>query len=105
MRKNLQAFVISPICPHTLTVRPVVDTADRIYEIVVSKPNNSTCIVLDGVVLASLTEFDRVRIRRADSVFQLIQVEGQSYYRTLREKLGWSGAFEANPDSVDQPSK
>ena len=77
---------------------------DRIYEIVVRKPNESTSIVLDGVVLTALTESDRVRIRRADSVFQLIQVEGQSYYRTLREKLGWSGAFVTDPNSAEESS-
>ncbi len=93
LRKNLQAFVISPISPHTLTVRPVVDTADRVYELVVSKPNDSTCAVLDGQVLAPLTKNERLRIRRADSVFQMIQVAGNSYYGTLREKLGWSGQF------------
>ena len=95
LRKDLQAVVISPISPHTLTVRPVVDTADRIYEIVVSKPNASTCVVLDGQQLSKLTKKHRVRISRADSVFELIQVEGNSYYGTLREKLGWSGQFDA----------
>ena len=93
LRKNLQAFVISPISPHTLTVRPVVDTADRVYEIVVSKPNDSTCAVLDGQVLSPLTADNRLRIQKADHVFQMIQVAGNSYYRTLREKLGWSGQF------------
>ncbi len=93
LRKNLQAFVISPISPHTLTVRPVVDTADRVYEIIVSKPNDSTCVVLDGRVVASLTSKDRVRITRAQSVFQMIEVAGNTYYGTLREKLGWSGTF------------
>ncbi len=95
LRKNLNAFVISPISPHTLTVRPVVDRCDRKYEIVVSKPNQSTCIVLDGQVLASLTSTDRVQIERAEPVFQLIEVTGKSYYRTLREKLGWGGNFSS----------
>ncbi len=98
LRKNLQAFVISPISPHTLTVRPVVDTADRIYEIVASKPNDSTCVVLDGQVMTRLTETERVRVCRADCVFQLIQIEGHYYYRTLREKLGWGGGI-SNPQT------
>lgn len=96
LRKNLQAFVISPISPHTLTVRPVVDTADRVYEIVARKPNQSTCVVLDGQVLSPLTERDRVRICRAESVFQMIQIAGNNYYSTLREKLGWSGKFNGH---------
>ena len=91
LRKNLQAFVISPINPHTLTVRPVVDTADRVYELAVSNPGTNTSAVLDGQTLATLQSCDRVKIAKAEPVFQLIQIEGQGYYRTLREKLGWSG--------------
>lgn len=99
LRKNLQAFVISPISPHTLTVRPVVDTADRIYEIVVSQPNDSTCVVLDGRPLSQLTSLDRVTIFRAKSVFQMIEISGNDYYSTLREKLGWNGQFQPRPQS------
>lgn len=99
LRKNLQAFVISPISPHTLTVRPVVDTADRIYEIVVSQPNDSTCVVLDGRPLSQLTSLDRVKIFRAKSVFQMIEISGNDYYSTLREKLGWNGQFQPSPQS------
>lgn len=91
LRKNLQAFVISPISPHTLTVRPVVDRCDRVYEIVASKPNQSTCVVLDGQVLSQLKPTDRIRIESAEPVFQLIEIPGQNYYQTLREKLGWGG--------------
>ena len=97
LRKNLQAFVISPISPHTLTVRPVVDTADRVYEIVVSQPNDSTCVVLDGRPLSQLTSQDRVVIFRAKSVFQMIEISGNDYYSTLREKLGWNGQFQPRP--------
>ncbi len=91
LRKDLSAFVISPISPHTLTVRPVVDTAERVYELVARRPNQSTAAVLDGQVLTTLTPADRVRVRRAESVFQLIEISGRGYYQTLREKLGWRG--------------
>ena len=94
LRKDLQAFVISPISPHTLTVRPVVDCADRVYEFVVTQPNESTSAVLDGQVLVKLESTDRVRVTRAKSVFQIIEVSGNNYYRTLREKLGWGGEFK-----------
>ena len=40
LRKDLQAVVIIPICPHTLTNRPVVDSADRLYEMVVVRPKS-----------------------------------------------------------------
>ncbi len=93
LRKNLQAFVVSPISPHTLTVRPVVDRAERIYEMVVREPNESTSVVMDGRMLSQLTSNHRVRVQRADHSFKLVEVSGQGYYRTLREKLGWAGEF------------
>jgi NAD+ kinase len=91
LRKDLQAFVISPISPHTLTNRPVVDSADRVYELTVARPNKGTAVVVDGRVLCRLESQDRVRIVRAVPRFKLVEVAGHSYYRTLREKLGWGG--------------
>jgi NAD+ kinase len=94
LRKNVQAFVISSISPHTLTVRPLVDTADRVYEMVCAVPNEGTSVVVDGRVLCTLTSHDRVRVERASATFKMIEVAGHSYYRTLREKLGWSGRLD-----------
>lgn len=94
LRKNVQAFVISPISPHTLTVRPLVDTADRVYEMVCNRPNEGTSVVVDGRVLGRLTSDDRVRVQRDRATFKMIEVPGHSYYRTLREKLGWSGRLD-----------
>lgn len=91
LRKDLQAFVISPISPHTLTVRPVIDSADRMYELRVAEPNPGTTLVVDGQVVCRLQAGARVQVRRAKPVFQLAEFAGHGYYRTLREKLGWGG--------------
>jgi len=91
LRKSVQAFVVSPISPHTLTVRPVVDSADHVYEAVVQHPNETTSVVVDGRTIWRLGAEDRVRVMRAEAKFQLVEVQGRSYYRTLREKLGWGG--------------
>ncbi|MBX9791270.1 MAG: NAD(+)/NADH kinase [Pirellulales bacterium] len=91
LRKDLQAFVVSPISPHTLTNRPVVDSAERKYELEVTRPNPGTTVVADGRTLSLMAPYDRVRIVRAQPKFQLVEVPGHSYYRTLREKLGWGG--------------
>ena len=93
VRKNLQAFVILPISPHTLTNRPVVDSADRLYELVVPRPHEGTSVVVDGQVACVLQPDDRVQIRRAQASFKLIETAGRGYYRTLREKLGWGGGI------------
>jgi NAD+ kinase len=91
LRKDLQAFVFLPISPHTLTNRPVVDAADRVFELVVRDPHEGTAVVADGVVVCGLQADDRVRVERAEPKFKLVEVPGRSYYRTLREKLGWGG--------------
>jgi NAD+ kinase len=91
LRNNMQALVIVPISPHTLTHRPVVDSADRVIELAVPRPLEGTSLVVDGHVLGRLDPSDRVRIVRSQARFQMVEVHGQSYYRTLHDKLGWSG--------------
>jgi NAD+ kinase len=91
LRQDLQAFVISPISPHTLTNRPVVDSADRVFEMVIPKPHAGTSVVVDGRMLGKVLAGDRVRVERSEARFRLVTLPGHSYYRTLREKLGWGG--------------
>ena len=93
LRRNLQAVVISPISPHTLTYRPLVDSADTQFELTVSAPNETTSVVVDGRILSALRSGDRVQVRRASSTFEMLSVPGQNDYRTLREKLGWGGSL------------
>jgi NAD+ kinase len=91
LRNDIQAFAIVPISAHTLTHRPVVDSADRTIELAVPRPHEGTSLVVDGRVLGTLKAGDRVRIVRSKARFQMVEVRGQGYYRTLRDKLGWGG--------------
>ena len=68
LRKNLDAVVITPVSPHTLTMRPVVDSADRVYEMEVVEPHPETSAVVDGRVLCRLKRGDRIRVTRAGAV-------------------------------------
>jgi NAD+ kinase len=99
LRKNLQAFVVLPMSPHTLTVRPVVDSADCVYEMVVDRPNPGTSVVVDGRVMCQLQPGDRVRVERAAPQFKLVTDPSHTYYRTLREKLGWGGRLKLNDET------
>ena len=96
LRNNMQALVIVPISPHTLTHRPVVDSADRTIELAVPQPHEGTSLVVDGRVLGTLQPNDRVRIVRSEACFRMVQVRGQSYYSTLHDKLGWGGQMQMN---------
>jgi len=99
LRKDLQAFVVLPISPHTLTNRPVVDSAQRVYELAVAQPNEGTSVVVDGHVACTLKPGDRVRVEKAAARFKLVAAPGHSYYRTLREKLGWGGRLRRKDGS------
>ena len=98
LRSDLEALVISPISPHTLSHRPVVDSANRVYQLLISSPN--VPVMLDGRVVATATTDDRILVKRSPDRFKMLKLPGFSYYRTLREKLGWSGRLES-VDRVD----
>jgi len=100
--QELSAFVITPICAHSLTSRPVVDSADKVYTIAVRRlqPTASAVLVIDGQEQGRLTAEHRVTIRKAPVSFRLVKVPGHSYYQTLREKLHWG----APPNYRHEPS-
>jgi len=91
LRQDLQAFCITPICPHTLTVRPIVDTADRTYSLSVSETRDGAMLVIDGQINRPLRPGEQVTVRRAAPTFKKIRFSGHSYYSTLHRKLGWRG--------------
>jgi NAD+ kinase len=99
--QELEAFVITPICPHTLTACPLVDSADKTYTIAVRRlsPVATLYLVVDGQEQGLVTCEHRVVVRRAPVAFQLVKVPGHSYYRTLRDKLRWGAPpnFRAEP--------
>jgi NAD+ kinase len=100
--QELSAFVVTPICPHMLTNRPVVDGADKVYTIAVRRllPTSSLVLVIDGQQHGQLTAEHRVTVRKAPVSFQLVKVPGRSYYQTLRDKLHWG----APPNYRHEPS-
>jgi NAD+ kinase len=87
--QDLEAFVITPICPHMLTNRPVVDSANRTYTIAVRRASDGTTLVIDGQEHVPLTARHRVTVRRAPVSFGLVKVPGRSFFQTLRDKLHW----------------
>lgn len=91
LRRNLQAFAIVPISPHTLTMRPVIDTSDRVFELRMQTEHPAASVVVDGRVVCRLESGLTVRITKAQHDFQLISVPGHDDYEALRTKLGWSG--------------
>lgn len=103
LRRDLNVVVVSPISPHSLSYRPVVDSADRLYELrVVNRP---VFVVVDGDSDLTMLPGDRVEIRKAPFAAQLVRIPGKNYYKTLREKLGWSDQPRAVRDTSKRGGK
>ncbi|NDC64040.1 MAG: NAD(+)/NADH kinase [Planctomycetia bacterium] len=104
VRKDVDAFVFTPLNPHTLTNRPVVDSASREYELLVPHPNEGSACLVDGRVITPLLPGDRVRVRRAAPRFTMVETRHHGYYRTLREKLEWGGGLRGNGQASGWPA-
>jgi len=90
IRKDIDAVVISPISPHTLSNRPLVDSPDRFFEI---RVHQSASLIPDGMEAAQINPGDSVCVSRALQTFKTLDVPGFCYYKALRTKLGWNGNF------------
>jgi NAD+ kinase len=89
---NAHMFVVTPLAPHTLTQRPLVDSTHKVYELVPRGEGVATILVIDGQVQVPVSCGDRVIVRRGVSPFPMVRLPGHSFYRTLRDKLGWGTA-------------
>jgi NAD+ kinase len=85
---TLEAFIIAPICPHTLTNRPVV-IPDKDTVVVCLRRGTDAMLTVDGQVGMPLEPQDCIRVRRADAVLQLVLPFGNTFFKLLREKLRW----------------
>jgi len=83
-------FVITPICPHSLSNRSLVISERSIVEL--APTEDAECPMLftvDGRDIVEICKGDRVRVEQAGHSLPLLQLEGRNFYSTLRQKLGW----------------
>jgi NAD+ kinase len=86
---SMHAVVVTPICPHTLSNRPLVLSDDAEFELVLKTPREEVALTLDGQVGMPLEHEDRVRVRKSRTGFNLIQALTRNYFDVLRNKLKW----------------
>jgi NAD+ kinase len=86
---SVGAFLVTPICAHTLTNRPLVlpDTAH--VEIAVKAPREAAYLTVDGQMGITAHSDDIVRMKKAASTVEIIQPVARDYFKVLREKLKW----------------
>lgn len=86
---SMNAVVITPICPFTLSNRPIVVPDDAEIELCLKTPDEDVALTLDGQVGLSLEVKDRVSIRKSRTKFKIVQPTNRNYFEVLRDKLRW----------------
>lgn len=81
--------VITPIAPHTLTQRPLVDDAGKTYRLSIEGPNTPTVLVVDGHEDLPIFPSDIVEVVRGRPSLPVIRTSASHFYGNLSEKLGW----------------
>jgi NAD+ kinase len=86
---SMNAVVLTPICPFTLTNRPIVvpDTAE--IELILDNENEGVVLSLDGQTGFPMKAGDRVLILKSNVTFNLVQPSNRNYFDVLRDKLKW----------------
>lgn len=87
---SMEGMVITPICPHSLSFRPIVIDAASVVEISGTRINEGTTVSVDGQVSSGLTLQDVVRIAREPSCFLVVNNPVRTSWDTLATKLGWA---------------
>lgn len=86
----MEAMVITPICPHSLSFRPIVIDADSQVEVCCTRVNEGTTVSIDGQVSRTLSVNDVVRVAREASSFLVVNNPSRTSWQTLASKLGWA---------------
>lgn len=89
---NVDAFVVTPICAHSLSFRPVVVSSRTTVVVVASKVNEGTTLFCDGQELTRIREGDRIVLRRSSDDVILIENPQARQWRSLAEKLHWAAS-------------
>ncbi len=91
---DMDAFVITPICPHTLSLRPMIVSLNKTITVVVHGKNEEAVMVADGQIVARLKNDQKLVITKADRKALLARPEASSFYNILRTKLKWGARGE-----------
>jgi NAD+ kinase len=89
LRQTLSAVVITPICPHALTFRSIVESAEREFVLRCLNPSEGATLIIDGFRQMPMRAIESVALRRSAADFLLARLPGRGYYWTLSEKLHW----------------
>lgn len=85
----MSAIILTPICPHMLSNRPVVISGDSTVEMRIRAAGEDLMLTIDGQLGIALEEGDRIELRRSRSTFSLVRPASRNYFEVVRTKLKW----------------
>jgi len=88
---NVEAIIATPICPHTLSIRPLVVPPTARIELEMISCDDRTVVTTDGHRVFNVRPGDRVVVEKAEATSSLVELAGHSYYEILRQKMRWTG--------------
>jgi NAD+ kinase len=89
---DARVFVITPICPHSLSYRSlVIDDGAQVEIIAEGTGDEMMFFTVDGRDIVQVSAGTRIRVRKSSRSFHLLRLENRSFYEALRQKLGWRG--------------
>lgn len=89
---TIEAILICPISPHTLTNRPIVVPHNYVIEIDISSRQEVVVATLDGQIAIDISKQDHITVSRSANTTRVVKVPERTHFDTLRSKLGWGGA-------------
>ncbi len=91
---ELNAFVLTPICPHTISNRPIVLMPKKSLQVRYLSPISPVEVSADGIASFSLSTDEVFTTHLSHQTFNLVNLSRHDYFSTLREKLGWQGRLK-----------
>jgi NAD+ kinase len=86
---TMEAILLTPVCPHTLSNRPVVVPSECEVEIVFKQASDALMLTIDGQINIGLSPDDRIMLRRSATTFDIVRPARRNYFEVLRTKLKW----------------
>lgn len=96
-----EAMILNPLCPHTLTNRPVILPAGVVVKVILWTKETGATLTLDGQVAFTLQSGDAIEVRKSRFVTILVASPHRDYLEILRTKLGWGGLPAGYPNNAD----
>jgi NAD+ kinase len=88
---SLHSIIITPICPHTMTNRPLIVPEEAVITVTLCSADQEVFLTLDGQVGFKMELRDRVEVKKGKGFVRLIKSPARGYFEVLRQKLMWGG--------------